>query len=405
MGEPVTEENTLARDDRPRFFEVADPAELGFVPPAPRRQLAVRTYARALVGMQKEAVIVSSATGRAWRLVSDEGPYLNGYDEAPFPLAFMGAGMAASYWNAITATAGARGAELSGLRVSVDNRYTMEGSALRGTMTGGALPPELHVAANGDPAHLDDLCAAAVDGATASGLVRGALTSQFTLTRDGQQLPVGRVSPLADPPVGLPGEAFGELVVGGSLDSGALLRRRAAAELHEGEGGAGSSLQAEQKRSLHLRSICTASSDGGVDIEVQLFRPSGSTFLLRADEASDADGAGRAPDAATLLSAGVGFCFLTQIGRYAAITKRALAGYGIVQDTHFDVGIADGFAAGAAVADPVETHVHIERPEDDDFARTLVDMGEQTCFLHALCRTSLEPDVRLAAAEPGERLS
>lgn len=400
----MTDDNVLAHDERPRFFEVAEPAALGLVAPEPRRQVAVRTYARALAGMQKEAVIVSSATGRAWRLVSDEGPYLNGHDEAPFPLAFMGAGMAASYWNAIAAAARTRDVKLGRLRVSVDNRYTMEGSAVRGTMTGGALPPELSVAADGEGSGLEELCAAAVEAAAATGLVRGALTSRFTLTSDGRQLSVGIAGPLHGPPVPLPTGVFAQLAVAGPADAQELMLRRAAVEPHAGEGGAGSSLQAEQKRTLHLRSICTAGSDGTAEIEVQLFRPSGSTFHLRADGASGVSEAGRAPDAATLLSAGLGFCFLTQLGRYATITKKALGGYGIVQDTHFDGGAGHEVTdrtAGPAAADPVETHVHIERPEDEDYARTLVDMGEQTCFLHALCRTPLEPQVRLWASEPG----
>ena len=41
--------------------------------------------------------------------------------------------------------------------------------------------------------------------------------------------------------------------------------------------------------------------------------------------------------------------------------------------------------------------MHLETPEGDDFARTVVDMSEQTCFLHALCRTELEPNVTIAA--------
>jgi hypothetical protein len=40
--------------------------------------------------------------------------------------------------------------------------------------------------------------------------------------------------------------------------------------------------------------------------------------------------------------------------------------------------------------------VHLETPEDDDFARAVVDMGEQTCFLHALCRAGLTTKVDVA---------
>jgi hypothetical protein len=40
--------------------------------------------------------------------------------------------------------------------------------------------------------------------------------------------------------------------------------------------------------------------------------------------------------------------------------------------------------------------VYLETTEDDDFARQVLDMSEQTCFLHALCRTDLEPVVRVS---------
>ena len=48
-------------------------------------------------GMQKEAIVHYGPTGTVWRMVSDEGPYLNGTDLAPFPLAFYTAGMAFSF--------------------------------------------------------------------------------------------------------------------------------------------------------------------------------------------------------------------------------------------------------------------------------------------------------------------
>jgi hypothetical protein len=82
---------------------------------------------------------------------------------------------------------------------------------------------------------------------------------------------------------------------------------------------------------------------------------------------------------------------MTQFGRYATITKHRLDGYRIAQDMHLSAGRRTG------VMDPIETHVHLETPEGDDFARTVVDRSEQTCFLHALCRTQLEPKVTITA--------
>jgi hypothetical protein len=83
---------------------------------------------------------------------------------------------------------------------------------------------------------------------------------------------------------------------------------------------------------------------------------------------------------------------MTQFGRYASITKKRLDRYRIIQDTQFS---ASG-AAQPGRADPVETHVYLDTPEGVDFARTIVDMSEQTCFLHALCRTDLRTRLRVA---------
>ena len=88
---------------------------------------------------------------------------------------------------------------------------------------------------------------------------------------------------------------------------------------------------------------------------------------------------------------------MTQFGRYASIAKKELAAYRIVQDTHFSKGGASGGTGVAGTAAPVETHVYLETPEGDDFARQVLDMSEQTCFLHALCRTELKARLCLAA--------
>lgn len=395
-----TPANVLGEDPRPRFFAFEDPSRFGLAPPRARRDVAVRTFVRSLEGMQKEALVVSSTGTRGWRLTSDEGPYLAGYDEAPFPLAFLNAGMVASYAGELTALAEQRALDLSGLRLTLDNHYSMAGSAIRGTMVGGALAPELtvEVQAGADRAALRSLAADAVDASPSNGLLRGQLDSLFTLTHNGEPLAPARVAALAGAALPDAEDSYGEIPVDGPPDAAELMRRIGSAELHEGEGGSNSSLRAEQKRALHVRGVCTVRADGVKVIDVRLLKPSGSTFRFLSDEPADAGGSGRAPDAATLISAGVAFCFMTQFGRYAAITKKRLDRYRIIQDTHFSLGGASGGTGLAGGADPVETHVHLESQEDDDFARTLLDIGEQTCFLHALCRTDLKTRLRWSSA-------
>jgi uncharacterized OsmC-like protein len=160
-------------------------------------------------------------------------------------------------------------------------------------------------------------------------------------------------------------------------------------------GFAGSSLSEQQDRVLHLRGICRLREDGVKQVEQRLYNPHGTIFHFLCDEAPENGGRGTAPDAATYISAGIAFCFMTQIGRYAKIAKQDLRDYRIVQDAHFSLGGASGGTGVAGEADPIETHLHLQSGEDDDFARTALDMGEQTCFLHALCRTELKTRIRV----------
>lgn len=391
--------NILGKDERPRFFAFDDPSSLDLTAPDPRRAVAIRTYVRSLAGMQKEALVVSSEGGPGWRLVSDEGPYLAGYDEAPFPLAFLNAGMVASYLNEVVALAEQRSVAYDDLRLVLDNFYTMEGSALKGTMVGGALPPDvrLEIASDADEASLRNLAADAVDSSPLNGLLRGEHTSLFTLTHNDRELEPERAKRIDGPRLPDAVDRYDEVSVDGPEDADALMRIAETAQHVEGEGGSGSSLKAEQKRTLHVRGLGTVGPDGLKTIDVQLFKPVGSNFRFLSAERGE-DGVARAPDAATLISAGVAFCFMTQFGRYATIAKKQLTRYRIIQDSHFSAGGASGGTGAAGEADPMETHVYLDTEEDDDFARTLLDMGEQTCFLHALCRTPLKPKLSVDRA-------
>jgi len=377
------------------LFAAVDSAALGLAPPSPRHGLAVRAWVRSLAGMQKEALVATTLGGHAWRLTSDEGPYLAGHDRAPCPLAFMTAGMAASYLDEIVDLFVTRAVTVDDLRLTLDNRYTMEGSALRGTMVGGALDPALHVEleAADNARHLRELVELAVRRAPVNGLLRGVHRSRFTLAVNGRHVPVGRVDSLGGQPEPDPLRRFGSLVdhvVGPGGES--IVRLTPAEEVHDAPGGVGSSLKAEQSRTLHVRGVCTRRPDGVKEIEQDLLAPIGSTFRFLSDEPAGHGGQGRAPDAATYLAAGIAFCFMTQCGRYAAIVRKQLDAYRVVQELH----LSSPHATDGPTADPVETHVHLDTPEGEAFGRDVLDMGEQTCFLHAACRSQLDTEVSVS---------
>ena len=86
---------------------------------------------------------------------------------------------------------------------------------------------------------------------------------------------------------------------------------------------------------------------------------------------------------------------MTQFGRLASMLKLDLSEYRIVQDTHFSLGGASGGTGKAGEADPIETHVYLKTGETDDTAREMLDMAEQTCFLHAFCKTDLKTKLKV----------
>lgn len=394
--------NRIIESGLPLFFPVAEPDKTGIAPPENRRGEAVSTWIRSLSGMQKEALVASRRTGTVWRLVSDEGEYLNGYDAAPCPLAFLTSGMAASYMTEIQALAKMQNIEIRHIRLTQDNFYTMEGSVLDGTMIGGALPVELSFEIDCDlkgPELLDFLYKG-VSASPLNGLMRGQLTSLFALSRNGLELKPNKVAPLSRPIYPDPGDHFNDSTPDKMDDTFSLVQKTGTSPKIEGEvltAGKGSSLMASQSRKLHVRGECTLRPDGIKEIEQFLFRPRGSILKFLSEEAPANGGQGRAPDANTLIPAGIGFCFMTQFGRFASILKKDLRSYRIIQDTHFSLGGASGETGKAGAADAVETHVFLDTGEDEEFARDILDVAERTCFLHAFCRTDLKPKIRIVS--------
>jgi hypothetical protein len=380
----------LASCGKPLFFLLSNAAEIGFPPPLNRRGEALRTWVRSLSAMQKEAVVASARTGCAWRLASDEGPYLMGDDVAPCPLAFMTTGMVAGFMNEILVLAQSESIRIRDIRLVQDNFYTMTGSIIRGTMIGGTLPVELKFEIDSDAGSdaLFALVSAAVARSPVSGLLGPSLQSQFTLTHNGCEIDTGRVARVPGPPLPDAARAFDHSIPAAGYWTSLITRAGLTPDTGENTSFAGSSLADEQNRRLHVQGTCTLGPGGIKQIEQHLYNPRGSIFRFLSDEPPQSGGQGRAPDAATYISAGIAFCYMTQLGRYAKIVKKDLKEYRIVQDTHFSPG------EPAGVADPVETHVYLVSDGDDSFARTALDMSEQTCFLHALCRTPMETRIR-----------
>ena len=155
-------------------------------------------------------------------------------------------------------------------------------------------------------------------------------------------------------------------------------------------------MAADQKRLLEVRAVLSIRDDGLKSIMVQCIKPEGgSVFNFLSDDPECFGGKGRAPTGLQYLSAGVSFCFMTQIGRFAGIVKQDLSAYGIVQDSCFDLPGASAKLDKAAKAYAVDTHAFLTSTDDIETNQLLIDMSEQTCYLHACYRGIAKTKLRI----------
>ena len=385
-------ENIIGTASVAPFFKVTNADAVSIDAPENRKGDALRTWVRSLSGFQKEALVRSAKTGETWRLVSDEGPYLNGHAAAPCPLAFLSTGMVASYMNEIVALAEKQGVEIRKLRLIQDNYYTMKGSMPKRTMVGGAEPVELRVEIDCDlsDGDLTTFLMNAVHASPLNGLMRGQLESLFKLGKNGTELPTAKVAELDGALFPDPGNHFAKSAADASdLTLMEPIGPTPKKDVVMGASAGASSLADEQDRRLNIGAVAVLREDGIKDIQQMQYSPYGTSFRFLSSED------GRAPDANSYISAGIGFCFMTQFGRFVSMLKLDLPDYRIVQDTHFSLGGASGGTGKAGEADPIETHVYLETSESDETAQEMLDISEQTCFLHAFCRTDLKTKLKV----------
>jgi len=374
------------------FFKVTNADVVTIDAPENRKGDALRTWVRSLSGFQKEALVRSAKTGETWRLVSDEGPYLNGHDAAPCPLAFLSSGMVASFMNEILALAKIQNVEIRKLKLIQDNYYTMKGSMPKRTMVGGAenIDLQVEIDCDLDDAALNEFLINATYASPLNGLMRGQLESLFKLGKNGQELATAKVAELDGPLFPDPGNHFATSEAAASdLTLMEPIGPTPKKDVVMGTVAAAGSLADEQDRRLNIGAVAIMREDGIKEIQQMQYSPYGTSFRFLSSED------GRAPDANTLISAGIGFCFMTQFGRFVSMLKLDLPEYRIVQDTHFSLGGASGNTGKAGQADPIETHVYLQTTEPDEMAQEMLDISEQTCFLHAFCRTDLKTKLKV----------
>ena len=116
--------------------------------------------------------------------------------------------------------------------------------------------------------------------------------------------------------------------------------------------------------------------DGQYQTDTWLGMPGTSHFRLVSDES----GVDAAPSGLALLSAGIAFCYMTQLSRYIENMKMNIHGVRLVQ--------FNPYVAGArAVAEPIDMHLFLNGEATEETHLRLLTIAARTCYLHAASKT------------------
>ena len=347
---------------------------------------AIKVEARQMAGHQKEAVITIGAGGSMWRLTSDEGKHLRGTDFAPFPLGFFNAGAQSDLYGRIRDLAASHGIRLRGAAIRVVNHYWLTGSFIHGTGEGHAEAPDIDVQVDSDASgeRINAVIAAAMDASPAIAFLRsGLIANTFALYVNGRRHQVEGVanspsSSAADPfrtythpPRPLdPNERRDLIAKTGQVEPGAVEPASATVtnKLIRNVNGAGRSV----------------GQDGLYKTDTWLGMPGASHFKLVSDEGEQ----DAAPTGLALLSAGIAFCYMTQLARYIESMQMDIHGVRLVQFNPYITG-------KRAHAEAIDTHLFLNGNAPPETHLQLLTIAARTCYLHAAAKTPTEPKVRI----------
>ncbi len=344
--------------------------------------------ARKLAVHQKEAVVREGEEGSSWRLASDEGKHLKGTDLAPFPLGFFNAGLHGDVIGRIIALAKARAIELDRLGMELKNGYSMTGSFFRGDGQGFAEPASIKVVVrSGAPAdRITDLVVDAVEASPALAAMRTPLANTFAIYVNGRRRPVKTMASSKSEDAPDPFVTYSRVPSPrhGGPDLANLIRKT-------GQEEAGTIVPAPAGTSTRIIRVVNGISRlidpaGITETDTWLELPGMSHFALKSDERPNDD---TGPSGLALLSAGVAFCFMTQLDRYIEHMKFEIGGVRLVQYCPFALN-ADGERL-RGVAEPVDTHLFLNGRETEETYERLMQIAARTCYLHATLAAALEP--------------
>ena len=322
----------------------------------------------------KEAVVGEGARGSSWRLASDEGAHLKGTDLAPFPLGFYNAGMQSDLAGRLSRLAQSRDIVLKRIAMTLKTEYSLTGSFVQGTGqgVGEAVRVAIDLDTAADSAKLANLIETAIAASPAFAMLAPSLDNTFALYVNGRRrnpstLPASAAADAMDPYLKY---AKAPAPLSGAKDHPDLVVKTNARQ-------DGTPVPAPVDGKI-IRQVVgggemLGSAPGLYRSSVALNLPGSTHFAYLSDETA----ADRAPSGLGLLSAGIAFCYMTQISRYIENMKLAIRAVRLVQYSPY--GIAPN---GRGICAPCDTHLFMQGEADEATFEKLQLVAANTCYLH-----------------------
>ena len=349
---------------------------------------------RAMGDHQKESIVTEGIHGPQWRMTSDEGPYLQGTDHAPFPLGFFNVGLQADLINRMMHLAQVRSIPIDTLHVELDNLYSFSGSFFKGTGQGSADGVEIRIkmTSKSDANTIRTLVNDAIQASPVFASLKTPLLNTFAIYVNGQRRDVVGMHSSTSPEKQDPFKKYTQLPspLKNDADQTDLITKIPFVSSEEMQ-----TMPSESARiGLRVKGHSELNeSRTGVISETTLERPVGSKFGFKTDEFSSQS---TAPSGLSYLCAGIAFCYMTQLLRYSEYLKYKISDIRMVQVNPFRLTGSAAQNNLQAFADPVDTHLFLNGEEADEVMQNLLTMGAKTCYLHAALSAQVVPQISIS---------
>ncbi|WP_159054296.1 hypothetical protein [Streptomyces sp. AS58] len=340
-------------------------------------EVAYHIEVMGLGGFQKEGLARDVRTGRTWRLVCDEGAYLNGANMAPAPLAYWVAGLHGDITARIAEAAREARVVLDELDVVVTQGFGVKGSFAKGEATAQVhhMTCDVDLVCDEDETTVRMLVEQALGRSSAMAAVAGAHHGRFSLSANGRATPVSNLpvctEPLADP------------FLEHAQRPEPVETQPAAAPVPHPEGDKPPVMLTDDDDGIVSWRIRT---DGGLDPATGLvashvwFSENSATWTCLSDPANEA-----APDPLVHFSIGTAFCFHTQLCRYVSIRRIPVDAPRLAQLSRFPTS---GF-------EPLDTGLFLHGQVSAEDATNLMSAAANTCYAHRALSVEVEQRVSI----------